>query len=471
MLWIIIWVKITKILAFPPDEARLSFSLLDTESLERRARLFGITEGTRHLLAATWPIIEPRLSIAIDSYLEGSRFLSMIQEQVYPKRALVREFYLRHFEIVFHGWFDKRYVESYREKTGLYHEISSGDSRVHIGIGQYALSASVEAISKHHRFSAKAACLKIKTLTQALAFDNVTAVRLDADMLKQSAEARRTAIERAIGNFDTTVTGVINAVKDASVTLLSSSATMRGLAESAEKVMAQACSASDTTTDCVVTSAAAAEEIVTSIDDVCRQAVHGADRARAAVTDAEQMNKSMKSLAAAVAEIGSVAGMISGIASQTNLLALNATIEAARSGAAGKGFAVVAAEVKALANETSRASNEIVNQIAEIQSATEKTVGEIDAIASCIVGLTGLTSSIATAVDQQGRATLNIGEHMRTASQQTELATDAIRKVQTTVGESASAASEVARWTELLSARASDLAASVQDFFAEVRSA
>jgi methyl-accepting chemotaxis protein len=449
----------------------VSQSIAEISDVEARLRIFGITADTRRMLQDTWPVIRPHMPAAIDNYLDHCRAMSWVSDKLLPHRDVIMKYYLSHFEVIFQGWFDERYAASFKRKRAMDREIGFRDSRPHMSFGHYALRAAIDAVSRRQRFSAVAVGKRITALTQALAFDNATTLAVIVDTLTHSAEVRRNTLDSAIENFDVTVNGVLRAVKNASMSLMSASGTMRSVSESTEKCMSEVSKVALRTTQSVSMTAGATEAIGGQIDEIRQRAILGTQRAGHAGEDAKRANDSIGALVKAVTQIGSVAELISAIAAQTNLLALNAAIEAARAGDSGKGFAVVAAEVKALANQTSHATEDIVRHISEIQTLTQNTVGEIDSVAERITELTQVASEIAAAVDEQSEATQEIGRGMQLASEHTASAERSIATAEQAVNRGAGAAAEVLKWSETLSSHADELGESVKAFFLNVRAA
>ncbi|WP_316977533.1 methyl-accepting chemotaxis protein [Shumkonia mesophila] len=288
---------------------------------------------------------------------------------------------------------------------------------------------------------------------------------------QEARTARAKRIEDLCQAFDATSTQAVKSVAAAASQMQSSSEAMGATAEEANRQASAVAAASEQASANVQTVASAAEELSSSISEISRQVTQASQIASAAVSEAEKTNVKVQGLAQAANKIGEVVALITDIAEQTNLLALNATIEAARAGDAGKGFAVVASEVKNLANQTAKATDEIGAQIAGIQSATQEAVAAIESITKTISKINEVNSGVASAVEAQGAATQEIARNVEQAAAGTQEVSSNIGGVSQAANETGTAAEQINKAAGELSQQSETLRAEVDKFLAGVRSA
>ena len=285
----------------------------------------------------------------------------------------------------------------------------------------------------------------------------------------QAEEDKRNMMNQLADDFDANVGGIVDTVSTASAELSTTAQSMAGISDETSNRANAVAAASEEASVNVQTVASATEEMSASISEINGQVVQASEASKKAVADVERTAGQMRALAETADKIGEVVSMISDIAEQTNLLALNATIESARAGEAGKGFAVVATEVKALASETAKATEDISTHISDIQSATGDAVSSIDDIGTVIKQLEESSTAIAAAMEQQGMTTQEVARNVAEAATGTQEVSSNISGVTQASQEVGSASSEVTSAAGELSRQSELMKTEVKKFIEQVR--
>ena len=287
---------------------------------------------------------------------------------------------------------------------------------------------------------------------------------------KQELQAERgQALQRLAMQFEATVGEVVNGVASASSQLNTTASAMASAAEQAQHQSETVVYSMERASGGVTAAAAASDEFAMSIGEISRQASHSAELARKASDDAEQADGTISALASSADQVGQIVELIQSIAKRTNLLALNASIEAARGGEAGRGFAVVASEVKELAAQTSRATEEVAEQIRSMQDTTGASVNALRSIGDQVKQLETTAISIASAVDQQSVAGQDLARSIDLAARSTDEVSGSISQVREASQATGTAASQVLGSAASLESQASVLREQVDVFLQHVR--
>ncbi|PWC64186.1 chemotaxis protein [Azospirillum sp. TSH7] len=297
--------------------------------------------------------------------------------------------------------------------------------------------------------------------------------RLAAEQRRHQEDRLREAerLERLVAEFDRHIEAVAEQLAGAASGLRGNAEQMSSIASQTENHVLSVARASEGASENVQAVAAATEELTASISEIGRQMTGSTEMAERAVTDVRRTAGIIADLSGAAQQVGDIVRMITDIASQTNLLALNATIEAARAGEAGKGFAVVAQEVKQLASQTAKATEDITAKVAEIQLATDHTVRAIGGIGTIVTHIEENISAVAAAVEEQNAATAEIGRNVRQAADGTDQVSHNASLVGTEAGRAGAMAKEVLWMADALKQNADGLRSDVADFIGKIRAA
>lgn len=446
-----------------------------SDTLASRIAFNGINDASRAALREIRPIAMAALPAILEEFYRTIAKFPDVQ-RMFPRPEIIahaKAAQLAHWDMILSGKFDEDYVRSVTRIGETHHRLGL-EPRWYIGGYKRIVSGLIRAIETGitARFASRALFEKKATIMDAI----VGAAMLDMDFaisvyLDAGKREKRDALNQLAGQFEQTIAHIVQRVGATSQSLNTAANTLKSTADETRMLSTSVAAASEEASASVQSVAAGAEEMGTSVSEISRQVQESLKVANDAVRQAESANSRITSLSEAAGRIGDVIKIINAIAEQTNLLALNATIEAARAGEAGKGFAVVAQEVKALASQTAKATEEIGTQIGEMQTSTGETVAAITEIGNTIGSISKIATAIFEAVDQQNAATTEVARNIQMAATGSSEVAASIVRVNKGAEETGLAAAEVHTSAGSLTSENQQLRAGVDQFLATLRSA
>jgi ABC-type transporter Mla subunit MlaD len=428
-----------------------------------RIRFMEINPDTRHHLNEFWMEVKPHLPNILDGFYQHTSEVPALAKMVGHDVPRLKQAQSAHWERLFSGRFDEAYFSGVKT-IGLIHNKIGLEPRWYIGGYNYVLSRLTDVATQAYRWSPGKMRAVIRAVNCAVLLDMDVAISTYQEALLADRAQRGQKLDTLMQAFGEKAGDLVHSVASAAGQLQATANALSGIVGKTNSQTTAVAAAAEEASTNVQTVAAAAEELSSSVTEISRQVSQSSSIASTAVEQAEHTNQMVEALSESADKIGTIVQLISSIAGQTNLLALNATIEAARAGDAGKGFAVVASEVKNLASQTAKATEEIDQQVGQIQTSTKEAVVAIQNIGKIIGEISTNSAAIAAGVEEQGSATKEIARNVQEAAMGTREVTSNIAGVSQGANETGDAASSVLSAADSLSKQADLLSKEVQTF-------
>ncbi len=439
-----------------------------TQDRETRMRFMRIDARTGELLREFWKVVEPALPEVIEGFYRHITSEPQLARMIGNDIPRLKAAQGSHWARLFNGRFDHEYMQGVRT-IGLIHNRIGLEPRWYIGGYNFVLSQLATLAVRRYRWKPGHLSAVLTALNCAVLLDMDIAISVYQEAMLAERQKQQDKIAAAIQNFDSQMKFVLNTVGGSATNLQNAANALAANAEESTQQSTTVAAASEEASANVQAVASATEELTSSVREIGRQVTESARITGIAVEQASRSSATVQGLAETAQKIGAVVDLINNIAGQTTLLALNATIEAARAGEAGRGFAVVASEVKALAEQTAKATGEISQQILAIQTATRESVGSIQEIGATIASVNEIATAIAAAVEEQGMATAEIARNIQEAARGTQEVSSNISGVSQAASETGQTAGQLLSSANELTQQSEVLRTSVEGFFVEIR--
>jgi len=438
-------------------------------SLSDRLALYDL-DGRGDEIRTLRPLIHDLLPRAVDKFFELHAPVPGLAGIVQKHSSDLFDIAQVHIKLLFEGSFDDSYFQS-ASRLAKAHEQAGTSLRSHMFFCHIISWLLCDSIANARPWQKRRAVEQYRLVTRCLAFDTATMSSLEAADLMKLASARRDAIEKAIGQIGSSIDHVLKSLGEAANTFKSTSSDLNGVIEATQHRGTHAVRAALSSSESVAQTATELTSLMSASHQISHRAEDSRQRLTAALGALNKSETTIADLSGTAEKIGALVEMVNGIASQTNLLALNATIEAARAGRAGGGFVVVAAEVKKLAAETERATEQISHWVSVTQDQTRQAAEALAHAAGQMATIVPATQAISEAVTQQEQATQTILQHVDFSQTQSEQSVADINGLEDAINALSQCANSLIAASGQLSSKAADLSGRVSSFFDEVRSA